>query len=382
MKCEEIGTLRAFLDGELSDEDCGRTRRHVDDCTRCRRKLDELQKTADLTARALTSLGDLQSFDRYSEARALARHRQHIDRHRSGSRRNGFGKAFGRLTMTTKSFSLRYRVAVGGIAALLVLALIGLTPQGQVAASNFLAQFRVQKLKVVSVDPQEMSTVINELSHFGQVDASQFRSNLYPASSVAEATQRAGFAVREPKALPSSVSGEPRIMVKPSSTLTFTLDAARAQTYLTSVGEKDFSIPSKFDGAKLSLNMPPGVLLVYGEGGSRTLLIGQAGAPSGDVIGNVTPQEIRDILLRLPGLSQEMVSQLMAMDDWTNTLPVPLPKGQANWHEVDLAGGKGLAVGDNTGMGGFVVWQADGIVYGVGGQFSEQVLLTVAKSLR
>lgn len=285
--------------------------------------------------------------------------------------------------MVIKRFSPRYRVALAGIAALLVLAFIGLTPQGQVAASTFLAQFRAQKLKVVTVDPREMERVVRDLSYFGSVDTSQLKSmNIAPASSIAEASQRAGFTVKQPKTLPSGIAAEPAIAVKAASTLSFTFEVARAKAYLASIGESSFNIPDKFDGAKLNLYVPSAVLLVYGHSGSTPLVVGQAGAPSGDVSGNVTALEMRDLLLRMPGLSQETVSQLKAIEDWANTLPIPLPKDKASWREVDLGGAKALVVGDNTGLGGFVIWQQDGMVYGVGGPFAEQELLKVAMSLR
>ncbi len=170
--------------------------------------------------------------------------------------------------------------------------------------------------------------------------------------------------------------------VRVASTLSFTLNVAKAQAYLASIGETGFSIPPGFDGAKLTANLPSAVLLVYGQSNAKPLFVGEAGVPTGDVSGNVSALDLRELLLRMPGLSQETVAQLRSMDDWTNTLPIPLPRDKANWHEVDLNGATALVVGDNTGLGGFVLWQQDGFVYGVGGPFTEQELLTVARSLR
>lgn len=378
MKCEDIGTLRAHLDRELSDEDGRRVLLHLESCVHCRKELEQLQSTAAIVTRALAALEDLPGAEQVSAARALGQVRARLD-----SRERKFGPSFRRFKMIRDRLSFRYRLALAGVVSLLVLALIGLTPQGQVAASNFLAQFRAQKLKVVVVDLREMSKTIQDLSHLGDVDVSQMQStSLTPVSSLADASQRAGFPVRQPRTLPSGISSEPAIAVKPTSTLSFTFNVAKANEYLKSIGETSFTVPAKFDGAKLSLHLPSAVLLVYGQDSSKQLFIGQSGIPSGNVSGNVTPLEMRELLLRTPGLSQETIAQLKAIDDWTNTLPIPLPRDQATWREVDLGGVKALVVGDNTGLGGFVIWQQNDIIYGVGGPFTEQELLTVARSLR
>ncbi|MBI2955252.1 MAG: zf-HC2 domain-containing protein [Chloroflexi bacterium] len=380
MSCEELGTLRAYIDGEMSAEDVRRAERHLAGCGRCRDKLDDLRCAANLVAGGLSVLGVLPTLESAAEARAFARVCAGLNTHTSLAQK--ISVAFGRLKMKMNGFSLRYRLASAGVVALLAVMFIGLTPQGQVAASNFLAQFRAQKLKVVMVDQRELATISSELSHFGDVDVSQLEAmSTARVSSIAEASRRAGFTVRQPQTLPAGIASEPSIDVIDGSTITFTFDVARAQAYLASIGQQSFNIPPKFDGAKLIFNVPTAILLVYGQN-NLPLVVGQAATPTADLAGNVTALEMRDLLLRLPGLSQDTVSQLKAMDDWTNTLPIPLPRDQARWREVDLSGVNALVIGDNTGLGSFVIWQQDGIVYGVGGPMAEDQLLTVARSLR
>jgi hypothetical protein len=284
--------------------------------------------------------------------------------------------------MIQKTFSLRYRLALAGIVSVVALVLIGLTPQAQIAAANFLAQFRPQKIKAVAVDPREMARTMQDLSNFGEVGmAAVDRTTITSVSSIPEASQKSGLTVKEPKSLPANVSGPPQIGVSEATSFGFTFRVEKAQAYLNSIGEKNFTIPAKFDGAVLTMYVPSGVILSYGQSGSF-FVVGQAGMPSWEITGNVTAIEMRDLMLRLPGLSPETVAQLKALEDWTNVLPIPLPRGEANWREIDLGGAPALVIGDNTGLGGFVIWQRDGIVYGVGGTFTEQELLTAARSLR
>jgi hypothetical protein len=48
---------------------------------------------------------------------------------------------------------------------------------------------------------------------------------------------------------------------------------------------------------------------------------------------------------------------------------------------VTVQGVQGLAVGDSTGLGSVVIWEKDGIIYGVGGPLTEDQVLDIANSL-
>ncbi|MBI4320566.1 MAG: zf-HC2 domain-containing protein [Chloroflexi bacterium] len=381
MRCEDMGTLRAYLDGELPEQRGGRLQHHLANCARCRDELHRLRTTAILVAQGMAALGDVPATARVPEAHVLASVLSR--RGNPAARGRRLNSTFGGFSMFFRKLVRQHRLALAGTLAMLAFILIGLTPQGQAAASNFLAQFRAQKLKVVTVDPSEVSKVIYDLSQLGLVDASQLRGmNPSPVASVAEASQRAGFPVKQPRSLPSGVPTEPVVAVKAASTLSFTFDIAKAKAHLAKIGETGFSVPAKFDGAKLSLHVPSAVLLVYGQSSTKPLLVGQAGAPSGEVSGNVTLSEMRDLLLRMPGLSPTTAAQLTAMDDWANTLPIPVPKDRAKWQEREVDGVKVLVVSDVSALGGFVIWQKDSFIYGIGGPFGEQELLNVARSLK
>jgi hypothetical protein len=49
---------------------------------------------------------------------------------------------------------------------------------------------------------------------------------------------------------------------------------------------------------------------------------------------------------------------------------------------VQVQGTSGLAVGDNTGIGSGVIWEKDGVVYGVAGALPESQILAIANSLQ
>ena len=92
----------------------------------------------------------------------------------------------------------RWRLAIGGLAAALGLTIALATPEGQALAATFLAQFRSQRLQIVTIDPnQTRQTGLFRLERLGTV-----RNNRPPqtteVANVQEAASRAGFPVLQP----------------------------------------------------------------------------------------------------------------------------------------------------------------------------------------
>ena len=96
----------------------------------------------------------------------------------------------------------------------------------------------------------------------------------------------------------------------------------------------------------------------------------------------VTVDQLQSYLLQQPGISPQLAAQIRAIKDPSSTLPVPIPVDMATSKKVTVQGVEGIFVGDSTGLGSAVIWQKDGIVYGVAGTLTEQQVLAVANSLR
>ena len=68
----------------------------------------------------------------------------------------------------------RWRLALGGLAAALALTFALATPEGQAAAAGFLAQFRSQRLAIVTFDPnQARQTGLFRFEQLGTVKNNQ-----------------------------------------------------------------------------------------------------------------------------------------------------------------------------------------------------------------
>jgi hypothetical protein len=383
--CPDLGRWRAWLDtardGGGTDLD-----EHLGGCPHCADLVRDLRQNAALATALIRPLVPAGAPSPASIELARAR----FASVRAGAQREE------RRRMTMALPFQRWRAAVGGMAAALVLMAVLATPQGRSAAAQFLAQFRTERFEAVSLSTAQLDDLdktFAELEQLGRVEGLEYlEDGPRQVSTVAEAEQIAGFAPKmpDPSSLPAGMSATPSaIMVLPAGTVRFTFDQAKAQEYYRATGRPAVQLPDRFDGASVVVRTPATVVLRYGGSagigtspGGLGLLVGQAGALTAEVEGDVSIEEMREFLLGLPGLSPQTVRQLRAIEDWRNTLPIPIPMDEVNWRRTTVAGAPGLLLGDNSGLGSIVVWQKDGRIYGVGGGYSAREVQRVADSLR
>ena len=277
----------------------------------------------------------------------------------------------------------RWRLAAAAAVVAVLLGGVLATPAGRAVATELLGQFRVQKFALITVAPQDPVANFASLEQFGTLHVpDDMHEAGTEVTSVAAATEQVGFTVLQPTHLPSGLSADPQIHTRPASTVSFTVDRDKALDYLAEQGHSDVSVPEALDDSTIHLTVAAAVLLVYGDdAGQVSLVVGQSPSPTVTVSGDATLAQFRSFLLSLPGLPADTVQQLQAIDDWTQTLPIPVPQDEAVSQHVTVASASGVSVQDAQTRHGVVLWQRDGMVYGVGGSYGEQELLAVAASL-
>ena len=77
--------------------------------------------------------------------------------------------------------------------------------------------------------------------------------------------------------------------------------------------------------------------------------------------------------------SPELAVQVRDLGDPSSTLALPIPANLAHGKPIDVQGVKGVEVTDSAGLATAVLWQKDGVLYGVGGTISEDEVLAVVK---
>jgi hypothetical protein len=285
----------------------------------------------------------------------------------------------------------RWRIAASGLAAAFALTFFVGTPIGRAAAEQFLSQFRSQRFTVISVDTAKTGGA-GPLAHFQELGT--FSSNTphspgdvktQEVATVADASKAVGFTVKQPdpSTLPAGVAATPKIQVSSGSESRFTFDKAKATAYFASINRSDLSLPDKLNGVSLVVSVPSAVLLQYPDtsGDGTGVLVGEAKELVVSVDGNATLDEVRDFLLGLPGVPPDVANQLRNIQDWQNTLPIPVPADKVGWQQTTIAGGQGLLLADNSGIGSGALWQRDGQVYGVAGELKAADIQRIANGL-
>ena len=405
MPCPDLGALRASIDDAPDGATATALHDHVHACASCSDTVAELQRNAELAAPAIALTAPEAPPGAAAVEAALAR----FERRRA---RLATARAATATAAATASagpdpapapiplarpgrpawLGTRGRAVAAALVATLVLTGLVATPDGRAAAASFLGQFRSQRLQAVPLDAGQANQVGDVLT--GLVDSGVFTGDPHQvtglddpeiAANLAEAGRLAGFAVPavDPSALPRGVERTPsRILVSRALEARITFDRDRALAYLRGHGRPDAQLPERFDGTQLVVRVPTVVVQQFaGRDGGPAVLVGKAGMLGVDTEGGATLEELREVVLGLPGLPAETVAQLRSIGDWRTTLPIPVPTDQVRSRPATVNGADGLSFADQTGRLHALLWQRDGHIWGVAGVLGADEARDVADSL-
>lgn len=283
----------------------------------------------------------------------------------------------------------RTRLATSAIALFVAMTLLLSLAPVQTAASSFLSVFRVKKFVAVAIDPSSLPN----LNSPSQLGALKTVGDKTPKQvSLAQADSTAGFNMQTPATLPGGLEATPRsTTVTDAFSVTFTADLKKVRAYLASIGASDVKLPDNLDGAPITVQMSPAISLLYTEKGAvdrtpegtvkpqvgqKFLYVGATTSPTINVPDGLNVDQVRSELLKVPGLPPELKS----IEDWRNTVVVPVVKGKS--HDVTVQGVQGVLVQADAGQGNTLLWLKDGIVYTMTGNYSEAEILVAANSMK
>jgi hypothetical protein len=314
--------------------------------------------------------------------RALAHIRERVERERIRP-----VTAAPRVRAPLPSFWTKGLAAVASVALLLTV----LTVSG--VAETILTIFEPKQVVAVPITTSDITSAASGLGQYGTLTWST-PPKPYDVPDARTAASETGLTVRTPSELPPGVSvATARYGVMPRTTATFTFSADMARQSATRLNRTPPPMPANIDGAKLFITGGPAVVQYFDDGtapasstsagplaGLPKLIVAQGKAPVVQSDG-VTVDQLQQYLLQQPGITPQLAAQIRAIKDPSSTLPIPIPVDMATSRNVTVQGVPGVFVGDSTGLGSAVIWQKDGIVYGVAGTLSEAQILAVANSL-
>ena len=358
------GTLRRMVDDP--DARAGADAAHLDSCTECKTRLAGISDDARSIANLLTVPDAPIDVSRAFAQVARAPRSQ---------------PALVRLPVF-RSPVRPMRLALVAAVMVAALSLVAFA-----SAGLFFKPSTVVAVPVTVADMQALS----QLSEYGTVTWTE-QPNLQVATSAADASAAAG-GVTAPVAhnIPSGISTTITYGAMSKAVATFTFSADKAQAAAAASGKTLPKLPAGIDGATLTVTVGPAVGEIYGDMNQQSsnanevnlpqLVIAKSAAPT-VASTQVSTSTLEDYILSLPGISTDLANAVRAVKDPSTTLLIPVPVEYASATQVDINGQNGVALGDNTGLGGGVVWVGkDGYVYVVAGSIKKDVAVNIARTL-
>jgi hypothetical protein len=392
--CITDGTLRAQLDGELSEVESRAVKDHLAECPDCQDRAQGLASRGErvnaLFAVLTSPAGETTADAQFALASFKLRH--------SALSQN-------KHSFFRQVLAARLRPAWGALAVLAFVAFLSLSPS-RAWAEKILALFRVKQITVVSLDTNQL--------RFGDVKFEKRISQLLSREMVVtqdpgtpqvahnadEASALAGFKVR----LPSVRSDAPQLKVEGEYAFNMTIDRTRLQNIFNEAGRPDLQLPASIDGAKVSVDIPKAVIAVYGQwpktgagvlqhqeiDWTKCLALAQLPSPTVTTPPDVNIPQIAEIGLQFAGMSPEEAHNFGQTVDWTSTLVIPIPQDAASFHTVEVDGVRGTLISQhamedtpvgNTPPGYTLLWVKNGITYSLTGFGDPSLAVPLAESL-
>ena len=282
---------------------------------------------------------------------------------------------------------MNFRYAVHAVPVALVVAL---APNA--AHADPLAIFQPTQVRAISVTPADERSLraLPPLEAFGTLRGTR-SPGVDDVASAAEAGQAAGFILRLPAHVPAALARDVRYEVTERARTSFTFDRTKAAGWARDHKVALRAMPPGLNGSTYTATLRPVAIVTYGappadrraeRGARRRSFLAVVQAPVPTVTSTGTPLHVlADWFAQQPGISPHLAAEVRAIGDPAQTLPIPIRFDRQTATQVDVDGVRGLAIGDETGIGSAVVWTKRGMLYAVGGTLRQSEVLALANAL-
>lgn len=272
-----------------------------------------------------------------------------------------------------------YKKTISIVLATAVFGVMLFVPQVQSAIADGLSVFRVQKIQSVEVDIAELEKMGRELhSQIGEIDLKQFGKlnikdqGVMEEITLSEAKDKVPFALKYPAAFDLKQN----VRVMGATDADFSLKVEEVNKILKQLGSKSM-LPELLEGENFNISSSGNVSLTYFLDNNQVRLT-QMESPQITVPENVNTKELRDILIAIPIVPEEIKSQLKNVRDLENTLLVPTDKN----NKESL-----VKIGDTQGVLHTnvhfkeLIWLEDGVIYSLSSR-GDVDLAAIAQGLK
>ena len=363
MRHPSDGTLRRLLDEPVGVADPDRE--HVADCPVCLSGLAAAREDAAVSTSALDLPSDLDPG---------------ADLDAAWARLSQAVAAQAPSTVVPLRPRRRWRGALRSPAVAAVGAVALVAGAGAAAAADWLQVFRTERIEAVTLTQADL-VQLPDLTAYGTVEVVE-EPEVRVVADAEAAEQESGLPLLEVDELPRGVTDRSTISVGGQLRAEFTFSAEQAAKAAQAEGEALPPPPAGLDGSRFRLVAGPGVAEVWSaDSGLPGLVVARAAAPTAFSSG-VPFETARDYLLDLPGMPDEVATQLRGYSADGTTLPLPVPEDEATASDTEVDGVPATLLESRDGAFTAVVWVEQGVVTAVAGTLSADEVLSVARSLR
>lgn len=352
--CYDEGTLQAYLDGELDELTSKNIEEHVKTCSTCRQKLEELKFINEFTANALkTSNIDLnEAWMTFNEKLS-----------RENNKRKGVVSLF-----------TKYKKAIAAALIVAFIAASAFFPPLKNAEAKLLNIFRLNKMQVITITPDDMMQIQNQfynkgiknisLKDYGEIikDGSQEGRQISP-DELDKIESELGYKIK----LPADENFEIKhAYISKNEGLEFILKVDKINELIKTFGGTHL-FPKELDRKPIIINFGRAIDMNLQKKGSEkdTVALNIVKAPEIVVPEGVDVDKVIDALVNLPFLPENIKRQIAGVTDWKETLPIPLSTSDnTEIKEITIRGNKGILIVEKSGPY-FVAlgWSENGVMY-------------------
>jgi hypothetical protein len=232
------------------------------------------------------------------------------------------------------------------------------------------------------LDPLTMLMIFMQLEDLGEFDTNLDEHSFSEASSRDEVNDHLNGELSEPGYLPSGFSeddahfgiGEPGY-----ASATINVSVARNISELLDLPPEWLPDPAEHETVTMSVDVPASGMIGYHSGFDK-LMVGQVGMPEINIPDEVDLDLLREAIIDDPRMPNELADQLGAIDNWDETVPVPVPEG-AEYEDLEFNGNPGFMLTMDR-EGAVIVWEANGTLHFVGGNLDADELEQIAESMQ
>jgi hypothetical protein len=392
--CIDEGTLRAYLDKELSATERTAVTAHLEGCADCQHLLHTLHTRSSQVGALLA-----EPIARPDMAHAFSRLQKTIADGVSEPAHEPAGDssdtAYRRNLMQEKNrFWNRYGTIFGAAAVVVALLSLLALPPVRALADQLLQVFRMERVVFVPVSTERMEELEGlefdgDTLFMSEPEVVGEEPELQEVASVDEASAAAGFAVHT-LTLPSDTPNPTEIAVQDQATLQFQVNVEATQQLLDMLDITDVTLPDALGEQPVTIDMPASVMMHYSDE-AYDLRFVQGPSPQVNLPEGVDMALLSKTMLRVLGMDADQAQQLSQEVDLSTTFIFPLPADIENLTQVTVNGAQGILTrGDYHHDNGehrqnkMLYWQDSGGFYVlmVDGSIEDSVLLSVAESVQ